>query len=319
MSSRTLDGPGEGARPAAGAGGYNHPDYAASLAEFGTPRLLPRSGGWVLERPVGGVPARDAMGCYPLFTCLDWSGLAADLAELADDLVCISLVADPFGDHRVDELRGWFTDRFLPFKQHYVAELSRRPQEIVSSHHRYYSRRALAQVEVERCDRPLQFLDEWADLYGQLVKRRGLTGIRAFSRRAFELQLAVPGMVMLRARQGGRTVSAHLWCLQGPIGYSHLAATDPLGYRLMAPYALHWFALETFSGEVRWLDFAGAAGLDPQGADGLARFKKGWSTDTRTAYFCGRIFDQRLYDEALAGQRPSARDYFPAYRHGELG
>ncbi len=43
--------------------GYLHPGYAESLAEFGTPRLLPRSEGWALEREAPGFPFRDAMGC----------------------------------------------------------------------------------------------------------------------------------------------------------------------------------------------------------------------------------------------------------------
>ena len=41
--------------------GYLHPRYAASLSEFGDPLHLPRSGGWLLKRPVGGILV-DAMG-----------------------------------------------------------------------------------------------------------------------------------------------------------------------------------------------------------------------------------------------------------------
>lgn len=299
--------------------GYGHPRYAESLAEFGTPRRLPRSGGWVLERPIPECPYRDAMGCYPQFACRDWRGLQADLDDLADDLVCISLVADPFGNYRREDLQSCFRDKFLPFKEHFVADLRRPPGEFVSSHHRYYSRRALASIGVERSDQPLQFLDEWLDLHAHLIKRHHLTGIKAFSRRAFAMQLKVPGMVMLRAIHEGRTVGAHLWYVQGNVACSHLAASTDRGYELMAPYGLYWSALETFAGEVRWLNFTGAAGLNPRNTDGLTRFKKGWSTETRTAYFCGRIFDQRRYDEALAARRLSESEYFPAYRDGELG
>ena len=59
--------------------GYRHPLYAASLAEFGEPRELPSSGGWLLERTVPQFPDRDAMGCYPIFAASDWSGLSKDL------------------------------------------------------------------------------------------------------------------------------------------------------------------------------------------------------------------------------------------------
>ena len=34
--------------------GYMHPGYAESLAEFGTPRELQHSGGWLQERMIPG-------------------------------------------------------------------------------------------------------------------------------------------------------------------------------------------------------------------------------------------------------------------------
>jgi hypothetical protein len=53
--------------------GYAHPAYATSLAEFGRPHELIQSSGWILERAVPGTDVRDAMGCYPIFACRDWS------------------------------------------------------------------------------------------------------------------------------------------------------------------------------------------------------------------------------------------------------
>lgn len=298
--------------------GYEHPAYAQSLMEFGTPRHLPNSGGWVLERPIDKLPYCDAMGCYPLFACADWSGLQADLDELADELVCISLVADPFGGYRREDLQRCFKDKFVSFKEHFVADLRRPLHEFVSSHHRYYARRALDRVAVERCDQPLEFLEEWLKLYALLTERHHLKGIKAFSRRAFEMQLKVPGMVMLRAMHEGETVSTHLWYLRGRVAYSHLAATGAHGYELMAPYALHWFALQTFAGEADWINLGGGAGHGAQATDGLISFKKGWATGTRTAYFCGRIFNKEKYAESLAVRRLTDSGYFPAYRKGEL-
>src|SRR5690349_8434686 len=69
--------------------GYLHPAYAESLSEFGRPRLLPRSRGWILERPIPACPYFDAMGCYPLFTCHDWSELPGDLVDLGSELVSL--------------------------------------------------------------------------------------------------------------------------------------------------------------------------------------------------------------------------------------
>src|SRR5229473_8652620 len=96
--------------------GYAHPGYAASLSEFGTPRLLPRSGGWILERRIPGCQERDAMGCYPLFACQHWSQLHADLDEIGSELVSVTLVTDPFGGYQEGLLRQCFPDQVVPFK-----------------------------------------------------------------------------------------------------------------------------------------------------------------------------------------------------------
>jgi hypothetical protein len=187
----------------------------------------------------------------------------------------------------------------------------------VHPHHRYYARRALRDVEVQRCDEPARFLDEWTGLYENLVARHGLRGTQAFSRASFDRQLRVPGIVMLRAVHEGRAVAAHLWYRQGEVAHSHLAASSPRGYALMAAYALCWVALSAFADEVRWLNFGAGAGLGGDGRDGLTRFKRGWTTLTRTAFFCGRIFDRR----ATRRRRPrlgSRAATFPRLPPGEF-
>src|SRR5207237_160064 len=103
--------------------GYAHPGYAASLLEFGRPRALIQSGGWILERPIPGANARDAMGCYPIFSCRDWSLLKSDLVELSGDLVSLVLVADPFGNFTEKLLGDTFKDLLTPFKEHFVIDL----------------------------------------------------------------------------------------------------------------------------------------------------------------------------------------------------
>src|SRR5213080_2643166 len=100
--------------------GYGNAAYAASLSEFGKPRHLPRCNGWLLERPILGCDSKDAMGCYPLFVCGDWSKLGADLVNIGEDLICLSLVTDPFGEFDVTALRDCFSDVMIPFKEHFV-------------------------------------------------------------------------------------------------------------------------------------------------------------------------------------------------------
>ena len=129
--------------------GYLHPAYAESLSEFGRLRLLPRSRGWILERPIPACPYFDAMGCYPLFTCHDWSELPGDLVDLGSELVSLFAVIDPFTPCTRADLELCFQDAVFPFKEHFVVELTRSPQTFVSNHHRRYARRALEQLTVE--------------------------------------------------------------------------------------------------------------------------------------------------------------------------
>jgi len=301
--------------------GYMSREYAAAFAEFGAPRQLARSGGWLIERAIAGTQHRDAMGCYPLFGCADWSALAADLDDLKHELVSVALVADPFGKHELAALERAF-DVVRPFKQHFIADLHGDWEQLISRHHRYYARRALREARVEICDDPPSFLEEWLSLYEALVSRHELRGLKAFSRESFARQLRVPGLVMFRMIAGDMTVGGQLWFVQRGAAYNHLQAASQDGYTISAAYGLCYEALRHFAagkpGQVRWLDLGAGAGLDGNGADGLTAFKRGWSSETRPAYFCGRIFDRELYDALVRQKYVLANGYFPAYRQGEF-
>ena len=295
--------------------GYVHPGYALSLAEFGTPVELPASGGWSLERPVPGSEWSDAMGCYPMLFCRDWSGLRQDLDAL-EGPVAFTAVPDLFGDHTPEMLRECFGDLVVPFKEHFLTDMQRPLEESVSRHHRRYARKALLQVTCDVAEDPLASLDEWIGLHGNLVTRHGLSGIRAFSREAFARQLALPGAVLLRARHGGETVGAQFWFQHRDVAFGHVLAFTPGGYQLGAPYALYWFALQFFHGKVQWCWYGGVSGTDVASSGGLAQFKRGWATTTKTAYFCGRILDRARYDELVRRQGGTPNGFFPAYRTG---
>lgn len=292
--------------------GYASPEYARSLAQWGVPGALPKSEASILRRRIPGTDHSDAMGPYPLLACWDWSRLEEDLDDLSADLVSLSAVTDPFGEYDEDLLRQCFGEVVIPFKDHFVTDLS---EVQTSKHHRYYARKAREKVYVEVCEEPQRQLDEWTALYANLAKRNGLTEIKTFSRESFAHQLTVPGLVMLRASAEGETVAMHLWYVSGEVAYSHLAASGERGYELMASYALYDAAIEHFTGKVRWLDLGGGAGTG-EGAGGLSQFKRGWSNETRMAYFCGRVFDREVYDRLSRG---SGAGYFPAYRAGEFG
>jgi len=299
--------------------GYAHQDYMLSLAEFGAPMYLPASQGWLLERDIPGSRCSDAIGAYPLFSCANWQGLGADLADLPADTVAVSLVADPCGHYTPAHLQACF-DFVRPFKQHYVADLAVGFDQYMHRHHRRYARRALAVIDVQHTDNPAGFVAEWSQLYAHLCARLSITGLRAFSPTAFAVQLALPGAHYFRALNGGETVGGLICMLDRGNAYAHLVATTERGQALMAQYALYWRAIKFFRDKARVFDLGSvpdsAAG---QRLAGLAAFKSGWATATRTAWLCGKVLDQARY-EALCRRTPnSSSDYFPAYRAGKFG
>lgn len=298
--------------------GYQHPAYAHSLSEFGTPRELRHCGGWILERPIPGTPYKDAMGSYPLFLCVDWSRLYKDLEEIGTDLVSLVLVTDPF----VDVDHAYLTRCFQivkPFKKHFVADLSQNIRDFVDKHHRYYARKSLREIEVEVCHKPLQYIDEWIRLYDNLVRKHNIRGIRAFSPECFHKQLNTPGMVLFVGKLRGEVVGAHLAATHGDVAYAHLAAFSTIGYQVNAAYGIYWITLEYLASQkVHYFDLGAAAGLEEKPTDGLSQFKRGWSNTTRMAYLCGHVFDPPQYADICGRNLIGSTDYFPAYRVGEF-
>jgi len=299
--------------------GYLHSGYAESLSEFGEPHILLKSRGWILERAIPGCSSRDAMGCYPLFTCLDWSGLEHDVDDLSTELVSLSVVLDPFGSYDLTRLRKCFHDVMIPFKEHFVTDLSQSIDAFVSPHNRRYARKGLGILEVERCEAPLGALDQWTCLYHALVARHRITGLARFSRDCFEKQFQVPGVVVFRAVHRELTIGMTVWFSNRGVGYYHLGAYSDIGYNLHAAFALFWFAISYFAAQgLEWLDLGASPGVNRNEAGGLSRFKRGWSTGTRTAYLGGRIFDPEGYQRIVNARGNIATDYFPAYRQSEF-
>ncbi len=300
--------------------GYQHRSYADSLSEFGTVRELPLCGGWILDRTIAGTTYADAMGCYPIFCCRDWSKLGQDLDQIGDELVSITMVTDPFGEYDPSFLKECFKDLVVPFKNHFVVDLETPFETLATAHHRRNARKALEEVEVDICANPSELLDDWRKLYSVLKERHRITGIAAFSDSCFEKQLAVPGIVAIRARHKDATVGIVLWYVQENRAYYHLGAYSPLGYELKASFALFYMSIRHFSElGLRWLNLGAGAGVDSDGTEGLSRFKEGWSNSSRSTYLCGRIFDHAAYSKIVETKNIGATHYFPAYRKGEFG
>jgi hypothetical protein len=300
--------------------GYLSWQYADALNEFGTPRQLPRSGSWILERPIADTGLSDAMGLYPLLSACHWPELARDIEELAEaGLVSLVAVADPLGDHNSSDLQRAFPDLLKLFKQHFITNLSVAPETFVSSHHQRNARKALAVVDVH-IGVALDMEADWIGLYSNLVAHHSITGIAAFSSESLRRQLHVPGSTLFCARREGRLVGATLWYVRNDSAYYHLGAYSDEGYALRASFGLFWRALHHFlEAGVRTLDLGAGAGLSGDTDDGLSRFKRGWATGTLPAYLCGRILDPEGYAALCSKMAPRARHYFPIYRKGEFG
>lgn len=280
----------------------------------------------MLKRAIPGTNHHDARGCYPLLVCSNWSGLAADLDSVGEELVSLVAVVDPLGEHDEAYLRRCFPDLVRPYKEHFVADLRQPRESAVSGHHQRYVRKALRRMVVERCPDPMLFAAEWAAMYEAFIVRHQMTGYAAFSKEALICQLRVPGLVMFRAIQTN-IVGFHLWYVQNDVAYAHLAAYTDLGYRLGAAYALFGTAFEHFGAlGMRWVllgatpDVAAPKLRTPSpeaSMTGLADFKRGWATGSRTAYLCGRVFARELYQELSRANGAADANYFPAYRKGE--
>lgn len=294
--------------------GYPHPAYAASFSEFGIPLSLPNSGGWLVVRNIRDSGLQDAMGCYPLFCCLNWEGLQCDIEMLKERLISVVLVADPLGSYSYESLSACF-DKIIRFKEHFVIETGRPPSSFVSSSHRKHALRALREVEVEICPEPLEYLEDWEKLFRVLVDRRSITGLKRLSRACFKRQFAIPGLIMFRAVHSGETIGFDLWYLQDDCAQAHLAAFSPLAYRLRASYATKWCAIDYLKDRVKWINLGAGHSID--GSDGLSQFKQGWANSKKTAWLCCSVLREEIYTQLSSGYG-STTNYFPAYRDGEF-
>jgi hypothetical protein len=297
--------------------GYLHPGYAESLAEFGKSHPLTACDGHLLVRQIPNTDWQDAMGCYPLFCCQDWTRLREDLEALRGRMVSVALVTDPMGNYDEPLLHRCF-DHVVKFKEHFIADLTQPVNELAPKYHRKHARRALRDVTIEVLPLPLDGIDDWDHLYAHLVARHDIKGLQAFSRASFAAQLQVPGMVAFRATVGTQTVGMHLWYAQGDAAYSHLSAYNDTGYDLRISYGLNWAANEHFAGKVRWLVLGAGAGSTTGDVGGLTEYKRGWSTGVRQVYFCGLTLDAVQYEALTQARGGPVTQYFPAYRQGEF-
>ena len=300
--------------------GYCSKDYIHVFSDQGKPVFFDQNMGNLIMRPIFDVPdTYDAMSCYPFFCSTNWSGLCSDINSLSGDLVSVSLVTDPFGDFRIAELRKIFANRLFLFKNHFIVDFKKNWKASIGKHHNRNIRKALSEVDVEFCTNPSNFLDDWCQLYRNLIYRHNIKGITAFSDHSFRKLLHVPGIEAFRATLNGKTIGMTLWMVQSDIGYYHLGAYNNMGYKKRASFAIFDVALNHYAEKgLNFLGLGAGAGIQGNSSDGLSRFKDGWANAKRPVYFCGKIFNKEKYFQLTEIHGATGSSYFPAYRTGEF-
>lgn len=283
-------------------------DYAATLAHVGRPLDVPEWRSAVIARTID--ERCDASGPYPLACLAPDADIGAGLERLRHEkMVSVTLVAQDLAGPPVARLRQLFSYA-RPFKTHHLVDIARyRP----SAHHAYEIRKAARRGVEVREVRLADVLDEWVPLYDALLQRRSAGRVHRFGRAGFAALARCEGLRAIGGYLGDELVCCHLWIEYGDVVWSHLAASNARGYAASAAYAVHDQSILRLGRRV--VDLGGAAGAADDPADGLARFKAGFSNRTETAWLLGAALDAAAYDALCA--RHAVRedvDYFPAYR-----
>ncbi len=283
--------------------------YAAAFSSLADIFMLPAWNMPLVRRPISGSAMHDASGLYPMAGLGAAVDIAAGLAALRDQgAVSLVLVPDPLTAPPPAVLQAAFTI-CRAFKTHYVLDRSI-PGEHVNKHHRYEIKKSRRFCTVEIVSLK-DNIDTWNTIYGELIKKHGITGYSKFSPEYFRALAEMGGLTTLLARVDGQPVAMSLWLQGGGIAYYHLSAATDQGYRTNAMYLLVDAALEHFRA-VPLIHFGGAAGFSDSDDSGLARFKRGFANHAVTAHLCGSILDRQAYAALAAAKPPS--DFFPAYR-----
>ncbi|HEX7886861.1 MAG TPA: hypothetical protein VF474_12870 [Phenylobacterium sp.] len=283
--------------------------YARSLGHVGRPFAVPEWGCEVLLRDTPCGTRRDAVGTYPLAALDPAADLPGGLERLrAAGLVSVVLVTDDRLRPPLEDLQQAF-GAVRRFKAHFLYDRTLGPQAY-DKHHRYEIRRATGRVEAREIVLA-EHLASWEALYGELSARHALGGLHAFPLAHHAALARLPGLRAFGAFMEGGLVSAHLFVTDAGYAVSHLAASSPEGYRNGAAYAVNALAVEALT-DCGVINFGGGAGAGEDPADGLIRFKKGFSNRIAASWLCGAVLDADAYQALSAGAEDNG--FFPAYR-----
>lgn len=290
---------------------YATHQFAKTLSHIGEPLYVRSWDTYVLARRCAG-QFMDAMGGYPRAVLAPHADLSAGVSELRTrGMVSVTLALDCLSGPSPTML-GTAFQRVRAFKTHYVVDTHQLQYE-PSRHHRQEIRRAERRGVDVQVLHPLKVFDQWAVLYEELIARHRIPESSRYSESDLLKLAACPGLVAVAAFIQGQLVSCHLWVEHDGCAWSHLAASNDVGYASGAAYAIYDRSIRHFSNRI--IDLGSTAGMNDAPTDGLAKFKSGFANKTAVSYLVGSILDERAYT-ALCEQTgaPSNGEYFPAYR-----
>ncbi len=296
---------------------YAAPAYARALdPHLGSAVALPQSQVHLFARAIGSSGHRDLCGAYPFLVTSTPQRLVSDLRSLGTDFVSLTFVTDPLHESHVPLLRPALMFA-RPYKTHYIRDLSKSLTD-AAAHHRRNARKALQALEVsEVSPSDPKWRLSWTDLYTSFAQRRGFHGASAFPPESLALQLDVPGSMLFVATRNGRPVGMTHWYATGNAAYYHLGASTDEGRALRSSFALFWHVFQHLSERgVEQAVLGSGAGVEPDPASGLERFKRGWATRTCSTFLCGKVLNPAAYAE-LTRHLPH-HDFFPLYRRFSL-
>jgi lipid II:glycine glycyltransferase (peptidoglycan interpeptide bridge formation enzyme) len=241
--------------------------------------------------------------------------LSDDLANINEELVSVACVLDPYGSYDINRIESIFPEICIPFKTHYYIDLQSYKEKNIANNHRRNAKKAKQVIDIRPVKTPQFAVDRWYKLYENLIRRHSINGITCFSYNSFQKQLEVPGAYLYEARYNSITVGMVLFYIQGDYVHYHLAAYNEDGYKYRASFGIFHDAIKHFKSlGLRQLCLGGTSGTKDSSDNGLVRFKKGWASGKRIAWFCGKIIDHRKYRTLVEQKGLQKNTFFPAYR-----
>jgi hypothetical protein len=290
---------------------YNMQEYAHAFIKAGfEPIYLPCNNIWVLKRPIPNTELFDAIGCYPITPFIGSVDFKTDQATLVEhNIVSVVLVTDVLNQPSyIDLVRSFHY--VMEYKEHYIYDVNSE-QQSYSKHHLAMLKKAKQGCEVKLVELA-DYLDTWYSLYSKLITKHSITGIQAFEYDYFLQLVNVRGLVTCAAFKEDNIVSMHIWLRYKNYLYSHLAASNDIGYQVMASYAIYDFAISyAKNNNCSTIDLGGGAGANTA-SKGLVFFKKGFANKIEHCHIAGYIANHDAYHKLSSNTEQS--NFFPLYR-----